>query len=333
MKIAYTLAPIAVISGNANGIKSQARTWKKGLESKGHLVDEINVWGNYDWAAYDVVHIFGTGLYLYPFVSHLKKKNQNIVFSPIIDTLQSPVLYRTVSRLGSLKFKIWSPTFSLRKSLPLIKRILVRSSHEAEYFTGMIPSNLICKVPLSVSNLYPATRNQKEPFCLHISSITQPRKNVHRLIKAAIKYNFELVLAGSKGNPKDFNKLLDLIGQHKNIKVLGFISEEDKLVLYQRAKVFALPSLIEGVGIVALDAAILECEIVITDLGGPKEYYSNLAQIINPYDVDSIGKAIVNALDGSINYQPELSIHIKNNYSSEIVINRLEEVYYDIIKQ
>lgn len=46
----------------------------------------------------------------------------------------------------------------------------------------------------------------------------------------------------------------------------------------------------EGVGIVAVDAAIYGCEIVITNIGGPKEYYDNMAYTVNPYNIDDIGK-------------------------------------------
>lgn len=41
---------------------------------------------------------------------------------------------------------------------------------------------------------------EKEPFCLFVGTMTQERKNVGRLIAAAKKYGFRLVLAGSPGN-------------------------------------------------------------------------------------------------------------------------------------
>lgn len=79
-------------------------------------------------------------------------------------------------------------------------------------------------------------------------------------------------------------------------------------VIYQ-SKSFALPSTNEGVGIVALEAAAMGCDIVITKLGGPKEYYSNMATVINPYNVDEIGKAICKALDTK-SFQPNLAEYI-----------------------
>ena len=142
--------------------------------------------------------------------------------------------------------------------------------------------------------------DDRETFCIHISSISDECKNVLRLIKAAKKFGFRLVLAGKKGSVSQFKPLADEIGNSDNIEVMGFISEEQKLDLYRRAKVFALPSIKEGVGIVALDAAHFGCEVVITDVGGPKEYFGDYAYKVNPYSIDSIGIAIKTAMGGGV---------------------------------
>src|SRR5690606_27226277 len=108
---------------------------------------------------------------------------------------------------------------------------------------------------------------------------------------------FRLVLAGSTGSEEEFRPIKEEIGDATNIEVLGFISEETKLDLYSKAKVFALPSLWEGVGIVALDAAVFGCKIVITKNGGPKEYYNGMAEVVDPLDIDSIGTSILKLLN------------------------------------
>ena len=47
-----------------------------------------------------------------------------------------------------------------------------------------------------------------------------------------------------------------MIGDSTNIEILGFVSDDELISLYNRAKVFALPSINEGVGLVALEAAV-----------------------------------------------------------------------------
>ncbi|NKI32019.1 glycosyltransferase [Croceivirga thetidis] len=327
MNIAFVLVPSAVISGSSNGIRSQAITWKNNLELRGHTITEINDWGNYSWEKFDVIHIFGTGMWLYPFVNALRSKNENIIISPIIDSVANPFFYKLSTYLGSSKLRLWSPTFTLKKTLPLTKGAFVRSSYEANYLNTN--PEKISTVPLGIGLVpdQPIDLVHKKPFCLHISSLHHERKNVLRLVQASKKFNFDLVLAGNAGSEKQFSKIRKEINGAKNIKVLGFISEEKKIELYREAKVFALPSLNEGVGIVALDAAVMGCEIVLTNIGGPKEYYEGMAELVDPYNVDSIGGAIVRILEGKTKYQPNLRNFVMKNYSQEAIAKKLEEKY------
>jgi glycosyltransferase involved in cell wall biosynthesis len=170
----------------------------------------------------------------------------------------------------------------------------------------------------------------KEPFCLHMSLLTDERKNVKRLIEAAKKYQFKLVLGGKLHNEKQLQLLNSWIDNTPNIEYKGFLSNEQLIDLYKRARVFALPSTNEGVGIVGLEAASLGCDIVLTSLGGPKEYYNNLAEIVNPFDVDEIGKAVVKYLQGHTN-QPMLGEYVRKQYSLKNISKQLETSYLSIV--
>ncbi|AUC22219.1 hypothetical protein BTO15_08990 [Polaribacter sejongensis] len=336
MKIGFFLGQSAIISGNSNGVKNQAREWSKGLVSQGHTVDELNVWGNYDWKTYDVLHIFGTGIWLHAFIIVLSKKNKNIVISPIIDSIQSPFMYKLSTFVGFEKLRLYSPTYALKKSLPYIKGVFVRSDYESLFFSKSmnLKSSKIFKVPLSFDDEICKEYNhnlKKENFCLHISSIYQERKNVIRLIKAAKKYKFKLVLAGAKGSEEQFRPLLNEIGDCKNIKVLGFITEEEMIDLYKKAKVFALPSISEGVGIVALNAAYYGCEVVLTNVGGPKEYFHPFAELVNPYSVRDIGVAVNKLLIK--NQDKKLHNHILCNFKENVISKKIIKSYFKILKE
>ena len=131
----------------------------------------------------------------------------------------------------------------------------------------------------------------------------------------------------NKGNAQSEAKLRELIGDAKNIEILGFVSDEELISLYDRAKVFALPSLNEGVGLVALEAAIHSCNIVITKFGGPKEYYEKESvQLVNPYDVDDIGKAVMKALEDNTS-QPNLRNQLIEKYNVSSCVDMLVEEY------
>lgn len=336
MKIAFVLYPEAVISGDSNGIKSQAKTWKNGFKQLGHEVVEVNVWGNYNWKSFDVIHIFGTGLWLYGFVKNIYSKNTNIIISPIIDSTQSKFAYKLSTFLGIPKLRLWSPSFTLKKTLPMFKSVYVRSDYEAGFFTKSmnVPSSKITKIPLSYDEKICNDNNliiSKEKFCLHVSSIYQKRKNVIRLIKAAKKYNFKLVLVGSKGTPEQFKPIQNEIGNSNNIDVLGYVSNEKMIDLFQKAKVFALPSLVEGVGIVALNAGFFGCNIILTNIGGPKEYFKEHCVLVNPLSEDNIGQKIVESLNTESNSANEINKFVSENYNLKNISLLLENSYKNIL--
>ena len=332
MKIAYIMYPGACYMGTGDGSKMQAEIWAKELERKGHQVDRINPWGHYEWKSYDVIHVFGFGLWNYDMIHWGSGINPNFVFSPIIDTNTPMWKYRLATHFGNSKLRLFSQNYALRQLKSDIKLFFARTEYEAKYLREGygISNGQIAIVPLSFRNIDYDPSVSKEPFCLFAGTMTQPRKNVPRLIEAAKKYGFQLKLVGNKGNATSETKLRSLIGNASNIEIIGFVSDQELLSLYNRAKVFALPSLNEGVGLVALEAAVCGCNIVITKLGGPKEYYKGgLAEIVNPYDIDDIGKAVLRAMNDNSS-QPKLRDEITKHYNVSTCVDKLVEFYQRI---
>lgn len=311
-----------------NGIRIQAETWADELERQGHTVVRINPWIKQDWEKYDLVHIIGSNRAIDGLISSLSCKCKKIYFSPIIDTIESTFKYKLASFMGCKKLRVYSVNFAIREASQHISRWFVRSNYELTYVNKAygIPLDKISIIPLSpripeIDN-YP----HKENFCFHVSSLADGRKNVMRLVKAAIKYKFNLVLAGSINSESSFEPIKRLIDNHDNIIYLGRISDEELHTMYARAKVFALPSINEGVGMVAVEAASYGCDIVVTRIGGPKEYYGKKAFIVNPYDVNDIGKAVIAAMKNN-NYQPQLMKEIKEKYRLSKCVAQLVEEY------
>lgn len=324
--------PGACYMGAGDGSKMQAEIWAKELERKGHTVDRINPWKHYDWKNYDVVHVFGFGLWNYDIIHWGSGINQNFVFSPIIDTNTPMWKYKLATHFGCKKLRLFSQNYALRQLKQDIKLFFARTEYEADYLRQGygISEDKIAIVPLSYREINYNPSIEKEPFCLFTGTMTQPRKNVPRLIEAAKKYGFNLKLVGNKGNAESEAKLRAQIGDANNIEILGFVSDEELNLLYNRAKVFALPSINEGVGLAALEAAICGCNIVITNLGGPKEYYEKeSAELVNPYDVDDIGKAILRALENH-HAQPQLRNTLINKYNVSTCVDKLVAYYQQL---
>lgn len=324
--------PGACYMGAGDGSKMQAEIWAKELERKGHTVDRINPWEHYNWKNYDVIHVFGFGLWNYDMIHWGSSINPNFVFSPIIDTNTPIWKYKLATHFGCKKLRLFSQNYALRQLKQDIKLFFARTEYEADYLRKGygISDDKIAIVPLSYREINYNPSIEKEPFCLFTGTMTQPRKNIPRLIEAAKRYGFNLKLVGNKGNAESEAKLRALIGDANNIEILGFVSDEELNLLYNRAKVFALPSINEGVGLAALEAAVCGCNIVITNLGGPKEYYERgSAELVNPYDVDDIGKAVIRALKNN-HAQPHLRNNLINNYNVSTCVDKLIAYYQQL---
>lgn len=322
---------IAIINVNEaitpnGGVRMQGVMWHDGLVAAGHQCDLINFWEVYDWKSYDAVIVLGYGGFLRNLSNGLRPLVKKLVLAPIVDPAWGIAGYKFfVKYWGNHKHMGLTSRFhDLYLSVKNYDIFLTRSPFESMYVNKCldVPMDKIKIVPLQVRTPMRDDMPNKEDFVLHVSRLRAENKNVPRLIQAAIKYNFNLKLAGFLNGEEDRLWLHSLVDGHSNIEYMGEVSDDDLIKLYDRAKVFALPSLKEGVGMVALEAAARGCEIVLTNDGAPKEYYNGLAYLVNPKSVDDIGKACVEALEHG-NKQPQLLYYVKEQYSPEACTKKL----------
>lgn len=316
----YAFVDTAFAISPKGGVKVQAEMWRDGLERLGHKVTLVSPWEWNDWQKFDAIIIFGFAPGCRNTVRALATHNPNIVWAPIFDPDG-----------GKAKYKFFFHYWGFQKHFGLSSRFhdiwlakdcarlwLVRSEEEREYVHSClsIPYSKITKVPLHYRVPDIAEIPAKEKFCFHASRLEADNKNVPRLIEAAKRYGFRLVLAGHLNGQQGRDWLSRLTAGADNIEYAGEVSEEKLLDLYSRAAVFALPSTTEGVGMVALEAAAYGCEIVLTSIGAPKEYYDGKALLVDPYSVDEIGRAVMKALEAPYG-QPALKAHMENHYSEQ----------------
>ena len=137
--------------GAGDGSKMQAEIWAKELERKGHTVDRINPWEHYNWKNYDVIHVFGFGLWNYDMIHWGSGINPNFVFSPIIDTNTPIWKYKLATHFGCKKLRLFSQNYALRLLKQDIKLFFARTEYEADYLRKGygISDDKIAVIPLS----------------------------------------------------------------------------------------------------------------------------------------------------------------------------------------
>jgi glycosyltransferase involved in cell wall biosynthesis len=316
------------------GVRVQGVMWGAGLKGLGHHVDLINFWENHEWNDYDAIIVLAVGQMFPAIVNHLNKCHVNIVIAPILDPTVSIKRFKFMYKYWNFRFlRLYSEEFFRHRGMTLGNWYLARSVFEKTYISEVfnIPKDRISVVPLSFRtepiNYFPDKMN----FCFHASRLYDRGKNVERLILAAKKYNFRLVLAGFLHGDVEKKWLCNLIDGAPNIEYVGVLTDSELIEFYKKAKVFALPSFVEGVGMVALEAASYGCEIVLTKLGAPKEYYDGQAVLVDPKSIDEIGESIVKCLsDGYA--QPKLQKFVLEKYSLRECSIQLEKALQESIR-
>ncbi len=142
------------------------------------------------------------------------------------------------------------------------------------------------------------------PFVLAATG-DDPRKNLERLVIAwsrldhEVRASFQLVCAGPFGDGvvESVHELGASLGcAPDEIVVTGTVEDELLVACYQRARLFVFPSLCEGFGLAALEAASCDCPTITSDASAIPEVLRDRAAMFSPLDPDSIADAIDRAL-------------------------------------
>ncbi len=132
-----------------------------------------------------------------------------------------------------------------------------------------------------------AKYNLKGQYLLSVGT-QEPRKNLQRLIKAFSHLNLSkinLVIVGKFGWG-------DRTKPIPNVKLLGFVPDEDLVGLYSGAKAFIYPSLYEGFGFPVLEAMACGCPVICSNTSSLPEIGNQAALYLNPKKESDIAHAI-----------------------------------------
>jgi glycosyltransferase involved in cell wall biosynthesis len=226
------------------------------------------------------------------------------VFAPIIESNQSNLAYRSAARVGQVHRKIFTIQGEYAKHGHASNLVVVRSRHEHDRVVQGLGISA-AKVEIVLNGVSPpepvdteAIRQQfqlPDQFVLHISQITLARKNVAAMIEAIGPTGLPLIIAGSYGVKAEFDRLMQIANRYKNIRYIGPVKSPVRNALYAACRVFCLPSLHEGTGLVSLEAASYGARVVATRLGGPLDYLLDLVDYCSDPSPAAIRTAVLKA--------------------------------------
>jgi glycosyltransferase involved in cell wall biosynthesis len=134
----------------------------------------------------------------------------------------------------------------------------------------------------------------RERIVLSVGAV-QRRKNTVRLVEAfeRMPQGWKLILAGGTGYAGD--EALQRIAESprsKDIQVTGYVDTGTLHDLYQRAAIFAFPSLDEGFGMPVLDAMAYGIPVLTSNQSALPEVVGDAALQVNPLDVEEMAAGL-----------------------------------------
>ena len=143
------------------------------------------------------------------------------------------------------------------------------------------------------------------PYVFVLSS-KSPHKNIPRLVEAFLRANhqlahaFQLIVGGHlpdhAGTARQIKTVVD---ESSDIRVTGYISDDELAELLAHASVYAFPSLYEGFGLPALEAMAVGVPVLSSDRASLPEVCGDAAIFFDPLDVEAIAASLVKVLSDS----------------------------------
>lgn len=157
-----------------------------------------------------------------------------------------------------------------------------------------------------------------------------PRKNQLNIIRALNKSDFNVFIIGqpSKNAMKYYKRCKD--EAEDNIVFINHLDHVELAEVYKSAKVHILASWFETTGLVSLEAAVMGCNIVVTDTGDQKEYFKDYATYCVPDSILSIKEAVTIAYHKM--YDDKFRDYIFKNYTWEITAQKTLNSYQKVLK-
>ena len=193
------------------------------------------------------------------------------------------------------------------------------SRHDISRVLG-IPDERIRVTPLAVSDLFrPATTTDDwaavddvrsrfrlhTPFVLNVGGFDL-RKRLPQLLRGfaaallALPESYDLVIAGNPHTDNEalyppIDRLIRELGLERRVRLVGFVSEEDKRDLYRAAHAFAFVSEYEGFGLTPLEAMACGAPVICSNRSSLPEVVGEAGLLIDPEPAD-IARVLVRLL-------------------------------------
>ncbi len=232
----------------------------------------------------------------------------------------------------------------MREALPKVKAILANSQYTEqvflEYFPECVGKTMVAQV--GVSDIFLATslgkKNNAITQLLTVSRLSEPRKNVDRVLEALSQLNtqfdFRYTIIGDGTFKPQLEMQVINLGLENKVRFLGRQSTENVIAAMQLADLFILPSSTlpdshEGFGIVYLEAAACGTPSLATRQAGAIEAIGDRESgfFVDEPTVENIKDALQKFLKGDINFNSQTCRQFAEKFTWQRVVEKALPFY------
>ena len=342
VRIAYYLSAPTGMAGELGGVRRNLSTFMELARSAGAEVLELDHWSPERLEATDLVHLSPADLDSLAMAREVRRRGIPYVVSPIIDKTAPNWVLRSVTLvdvlLGPL---VHTHLGAAREICRHAAGIATMSNHEIERVrAGLRVAHVAIRrirPPLASDAVLAdraafVERHGASDFVLFAGDLANPRKNVLRLIAACAVLEYPLYLTGTLDVSTEVGgRVAAACGSGTVVRHLGVLDRPMLLSAMAACRAFALPSLVEGIGLAAVDAAAAGASVVVTPHGGPHDYLDDYAHYVEPNSIQSIAVGLRKAW----NSRPSESarVGLRERLSPERARRDLEQLYGDALRR
>ena len=299
---------------------------------------------------FDIVHL------------HEYRSFQNIVYYyinahrvPYVMTLHGQLFTAYVGdHMNSVALREVFDSFFGKRLLTQASKVLALTETEAEKCSRLgVESTRMLVVPNGVDpadfSKIPDKGDFKREFSLNADNMIlylgriDKRKGIDILIKACSRLfkqreNAKLVIAGADfGFLSEARALVRLLGVENKVLFSGGLSREQVLAAYNDASVVVYAGIQEGFPIVPLEAGIMGKPVVVSEdpatdfvkrgRFGLSVKYGNVLQL------EEVLKFILDNPEKAAEMGSKGQTYIRSNYSWNVIGKKIEDIYYNILKE
>lgn len=278
-----------------------------------------------DYKSFDLIHFFNI-IRPADILLHIRKSRLPFLVSPVyveykeqeyngsplsgqnilgVFSANSREYLKCIARMIKNGEQIVSPEYLVMGHKRSIRYILKRCSlllpnSESEYrrlSTDFKTAGAYAVIPNAVDTalFYPEANPVRPENTVLCVARFEPRKNQLNLIRALSGTDWQLTLAGNvaPNHQGYYEQCRAAAGD--NVRFVDFLPQEALPEVYRQHKVHVLASWFETTGLSSLEAAACGCNIVVSDKGDTRDYFSENAFYCHPGSPETILNAVVNA--------------------------------------